>query len=82
MQLNYAPTIERLHLGTMMDEKTTVMPNEEKCGSDASPPSVSSVLPLPPVNDSAYGSSEDDFDTGLKAWLQVLGAFFLWFNSW
>lgn len=23
-----------------------------------------------------------DFDTGIKAWLQVLGAFFLWFNSW
>lgn len=23
-----------------------------------------------------------DFDTGMKAWLQVLGAFFLWFNSW
>lgn len=23
-----------------------------------------------------------EFDTGLKAWLQVLGAFFLWFNSW
>jgi hypothetical protein len=23
-----------------------------------------------------------NFDTGMKAWLQVLGAFFLWFNSW
>lgn len=23
-----------------------------------------------------------EFDAGLKAWLQVLGAFFLWFNSW
>ncbi|PKK41920.1 hypothetical protein CI102_14505 [Trichoderma harzianum] len=23
-----------------------------------------------------------EFDTGIKAWLQVLGAFFLWFNSW
>jgi hypothetical protein len=22
------------------------------------------------------------FDTGLQAWLQVLGAFFLWFNTW
>ncbi len=22
------------------------------------------------------------YDTGTKAWLQVLGAFFLWFNSW
>lgn len=22
------------------------------------------------------------FDTGIQAWLQVLGAFFLWFNTW
>ena len=25
---------------------------------------------------------EPTFDSGTKAWLQVLGAFFLWFNSW
>lgn len=23
-----------------------------------------------------------EFDKGLKAWLQVLGAFFMYFNSW
>jgi hypothetical protein len=31
---------------------------------------------------SGYEDAEHSFDTGLKAWLQVLGAFFLWFNSW
>jgi hypothetical protein len=25
---------------------------------------------------------EQEFDKSLKAWLQVLGAFFLWSNSW
>ncbi len=29
-----------------------------------------------------YGNEEQDFDTGLVAWLQVFGAFFLYFNSW
>jgi len=27
-------------------------------------------------------SEEPTFDTGLLAWLQVLGSFFLFFNSW
>lgn len=34
---------------------------------------------------SQEGRHEDvkqDFDTGVKAWLQVLGSFFLYFNSW
>ena len=31
---------------------------------------------------SEYEKEEKGFDKGLKAWLQVLGAFFLWFNSW
>lgn len=31
---------------------------------------------------SGYENAEPSFDVGLKAWLQVLGAFFLWFNSW
>lgn len=25
---------------------------------------------------------KQDFDTGVKAWLQVLGSFFLYFSSW
>lgn len=29
-----------------------------------------------------YDNVEQDFDTGVKAWLQVLGSFFLYFNSW
>ncbi|KAL7950542.1 major facilitator superfamily domain-containing protein [Trichoderma barbatum] len=34
-----------------------------------------------PQNDE-YDSAKQDFDTGVKAWLQVLGSFFLYFNSW
>lgn len=26
--------------------------------------------------------SDESYDTGLTAWLQVLGSFFLFFNSW
>jgi hypothetical protein len=67
----------------MDDEKTVEVPDEEKGGVDASLPTGSSTVPSPPeVKDSGYGSSEQDFDNGLKAWLQVIGAFFLWFNSW
>lgn len=29
-----------------------------------------------------YDNAEQDFDTGIKAWLQVLGSFFFYFNSW
>ncbi|KAL7936149.1 major facilitator superfamily domain-containing protein [Trichoderma chlorosporum] len=29
-----------------------------------------------------YENAKQDFDTGVKAWLQVLGSFFLYFNSW
>ncbi|EHK16893.1 uncharacterized protein TRIVIDRAFT_161984 [Trichoderma virens Gv29-8] len=32
-------------------------------------------------NDS-FDDQKHDYDTGLKAWLQVLGSFFLYFNSW
>lgn len=31
-------------------------------------------------NESEYKTNT--FDTGIKAWLQVFGAFFLWFNTW
>ena len=28
------------------------------------------------------GKKGQEFDTGLKSWLQVVGGFFIWFNSW
>jgi hypothetical protein len=28
------------------------------------------------------GHDINTFDTGITAWMQVLGAFFLWFNTW
>jgi hypothetical protein len=34
------------------------------------------------IKDSGYQNEEGSFDTGLDAWLQVLGSFFLFFNSW
>ncbi|KAN0072260.1 Major facilitator superfamily domain containing protein [Elaphomyces granulatus] len=39
-------------------------------------------LPLSVPKNSDYQNGEHVFDTGLKAWLQVVGAFFLFFNSW
>lgn len=45
--------------------------------------SISSAdAPPAAPKDAGYGNTEQDFDTGLKAWLQVFGAFFLFFNSW
>jgi hypothetical protein len=43
-----------------------------------------------PVEDTEHrlGQDKDEpaqaptYDTGVKAWLHVLGAFFLWFNTW
>lgn len=34
------------------------------------------------AEESSYNNHEPSFDTGVLAWLQVLGSFFLWFNSW
>ena len=46
--------------------------------------SGSNHLPLsePEPKDSDYQNGEQGFDTGLTAWLQVVGSFFLFFNSW
>lgn len=46
--------------------------------------SPSEIAPSPAQEEKAtgYDNAVHDFDTGLKAWLQVLGAFFLFFNSW
>jgi hypothetical protein len=62
-----------------IDEKA--LSNENvRDGGDAS---MSSADPPPSEQkDTGYANGEHDFDTGLKAWLQVFGAFFLFFNSW
>jgi len=44
---------------------------------------IGSSLP----NDTEVSSAQErekeiTYDRGLKAWLQVFGAFFLWFNTW
>ena len=45
-----------------------------------------SVAPSQPAarqeTSKGYEDTEQDYDTGIQTWLQVLGAFFLWFNSW
>jgi hypothetical protein len=38
--------------------------------------------PILGVKEPGYQNGESSFDTGLIAWLQVLGSFFLFFNSW
>lgn len=38
---------------------------------------IANTTDLPPDKD-----PEVTFDTGLRSWLQVLGSFFLFFNSW
>ncbi|KAK2747537.1 hypothetical protein FQN57_002030 [Myotisia sp. PD_48] len=45
--------------------------------SPATPPQEPRV-----VNASGYNNDEDSFDHGWKAWVQVLAAFFLFFNTW
>lgn len=32
--------------------------------------------------DDRHDDVKQDFNTGIRAWLQVLGSFFLYFNSW
>lgn len=42
-----------------------------------------SMARTPPLRKHAdYDDGDHDFDTGIIAWLQVLGGFFLYFNSW
>jgi len=49
-------------------EQTTVLAESDVANPTASPP--------------AEKEPELSYDTGLKAWLQVVGSFFLFFNSW
>ena len=65
--------------GVSIDEDSKQL----ESGGDAVPDSdTSSPSSSQREKQSGYGNSEHNFDKGLKAWLQVLGAFFLWFNSW
>ncbi|KAH8700604.1 putative MFS monocarboxylate transporter [Talaromyces proteolyticus] len=62
------------------DQKSIGISNNAVDGGDSS---VSSA-PSPPQEEkkSGYGNEEHEFDGGLTAYLQVLGAFFMFFNSW
>lgn len=62
-----------------LDEKT-IGSHDDRGGGDTSMTSADGPPAVP--KDAGYGNGEQDFDTGLKAWLQVFGAFFLFFNSW
>ncbi|RFU76400.1 major facilitator superfamily domain, general substrate transporter [Trichoderma arundinaceum] len=50
---------------------------EEDSGFDSPPEGAIAIS----QND-GHDDEKQDFDTGVKAWLQVLGSFFLYFNSW
>lgn len=39
-------------------------------------------IEVPPMETAPQSKHLDFPDGGLTAWLQVLGCFFLWFNSW
>lgn len=65
-----------------MDGKTVVEPtnnndngNEGALSSESDPPSSEKKA-------SDYQNGEQTFDTGFMPWLQVIGSFFLFFNSW
>lgn len=51
---------------------------DTESGEWASNGSEPSLVPKMPD----HNEDEMTFDTGLKAWLQVVGAFFIFFNSW
>ncbi|EED16861.1 MFS monocarboxylate transporter, putative [Talaromyces stipitatus ATCC 10500] len=48
-------------------------------GSESAVPKTEEIAPHA---NTGYHNAELDFDTGFKAWSQVLGSFFLFFNSW
>ncbi|KAL9006795.1 MAG: hypothetical protein Q9188_000482 [Gyalolechia gomerana] len=58
------------------DEATLLALPEEKHVNTQDPPA--GEAPVKPMS----GSANPAPDGGLRAWLQVLGAFMLWFNSW
>lgn len=68
------------------DVEKTVEPisNDNRDGADSSLNSSDPPLPEPKPESkgSDYQTEEHEFNTGLMAWLQVLGSHFLFFNSW
>lgn len=64
-------------------EKATETSNTSLDDSDTTPKEVPAQQEKSPqATDSGYNNTESQFDTGFLAWLQVLGSFFLFFNSW
>lgn len=61
-------------------EKTAATSDCSVNESECTQPKVEETVPQ--ANNSGYNNGEHDFDTGFKAWLQVVGSFFLFFNSW
>jgi hypothetical protein len=76
-----------VHNTEAKEGETSQMPFMEQNSDDASKGSSLAQPLRPPSNprglEAAPQSKAPDFpDGGLTAWLQVLGCFFLWFNSW
>jgi hypothetical protein len=61
-------------------EKVIETSNDSVNGSDSTTKAEEPLAPQ--VNNTGYNNAEHEFDTGFTAWLQVLGSFFLFFNSW
>lgn len=71
-------------MDTMLEDR-----NPEDALESLTRPSAASEIPIDAKTDentaNTRGKSRPEtnaFDTGIRAWLQVLGAFFLWFNTW
>lgn len=62
-------------------EKAIETSNDSVTGSDSTAPRAEETV-APQANNTGYNNAENEFDTGFTAWLQVLGSFFLFFNSW
>ncbi|KAL2218741.1 putative MFS monocarboxylate transporter [Thermoascus aurantiacus ATCC 26904] len=65
-----------------MDEKTVVEPTNNNDNGNEGALSSESDPPSPEKKASDYQNGEQTFDTGFMPWLQVIGSFFLFFNSW
>lgn len=57
--------------------------NQQNVHASATPGAEESKISPSSMTATEYGHDKAvEFDKGLKAWLQVLGAFFMYFNSW
>ena len=71
--------LEATRHGFSSSEEKTVDDHGQQLGEDPSAvPARAQVI----SSFAEYSNGEQDFDTGLTAWLQVFGSFFLYFNSW